>query len=39
MTTHGFDEIRRLKIAEINSEARLYQHAKTGAELLSIDQR
>ena len=35
-TTHGFDEIRRLKIAEINSEARLYQHAKTGAELLSI---
>ena len=35
-TTHGFDEVRRLKIAEINSEARLYQHAKTGAELLSI---
>jgi len=35
-TTHGFEEIRRTQIAEINSEARIYRHAKTGAELLSL---
>src|SRR5262249_36569246 len=33
---HGFEEIRRTHLDEINSEARLYRHVKTGAELLSI---
>lgn len=35
-TTHGFEELRRTRIAEINSEARHYRHKRTGAELLSI---
>lgn len=35
-TIHGFEEVRRERIAEIGSEARLYRHVRTGAELLSV---
>jgi presequence protease len=34
--THGFELIREHKVPEINSLARLYRHAGTGAELLSL---
>src|SRR6202165_459309 len=34
--THGFELIREQALAEINSTARYYRHAKTGAELLSL---
>jgi len=34
--THGFEHIRTTRVSEINSEARLYRHVKTGAELLSV---
>jgi presequence protease len=33
---HGFELIREQQLAEINSTARYYRHAKTGAELLSL---
>ena len=36
MTVHGFDLLREEAITEVNSTARLYRHAKTGAELLSL---
>src|SRR5215217_4271990 len=35
-TTHGFELVREQSIPELNSTARLYRHAKTGAELLSL---
>ena len=34
---HGFDLLREQVIPEINSQARLYRHKRTGAELLSIE--
>lgn len=34
---HGFKLIEERTIAEINSKARLFQHIKTGAELLSLE--
>ena len=34
--THGFQLLRDEQIAELNTRARLYRHAKTGAELLSL---
>ena len=36
-TTHGFTLIKEEHIPELNSLARLYRHAKTGAELLSLE--
>ncbi|NQX79768.1 MAG: insulinase family protein, partial [Hyphomicrobiaceae bacterium] len=33
---HGFQELQRRQINEIESEARLYRHGKTGARLLSL---
>jgi presequence protease len=33
---HGFEELCRTRVADINGEARLYRHVNTGAELLSI---
>lgn len=39
MTTsqHGFELLQDRMIPELNSRARLYRHAKTGAELLSLE--
>jgi hypothetical protein len=34
--SHGFELLREQNLAEINSTARYYRHAKTGAELLSL---
>ena len=34
--THGFDLVREQKLSEINSTARYFRHAATGAELVSI---
>ncbi|RME83228.1 MAG: peptidase M16 [Caldilineae bacterium] len=34
---HGFELIREQDIPEINTHARLFRHAKTGAELLSLE--
>ena len=33
---HGFELVRGESISELNSEAKLYRHVKTGAELLSL---
>ncbi|MCS6882794.1 MAG: insulinase family protein [Oscillochloridaceae bacterium] len=35
--THGFELLRDEHIAELNTRARLYRHAKTGAQLLSLE--
>lgn len=35
--SHGFELIKEQFIEELNSQARLYRHAKTGAQLLSIE--
>lgn len=35
--THGFALLRDSEIEELNTRARLYRHAKTGAELLSLE--
>src|SRR6195256_6749892 len=35
-TRHGFEFLREQNLAEINSTARYYRHAATGAELLSL---
>src|SRR5262245_56994927 len=35
-TLHGFDLIKEQDIPEASSKARLYRHARTGAELLSL---
>lgn len=34
--THGFTLVRDEHVAELNTRARIYRHAKTGAELLSL---
>ncbi|MBO0754092.1 MAG: insulinase family protein, partial [Bradyrhizobiaceae bacterium] len=34
--THGFELIREQKLSEINSAAKYYRHAATGAELISL---
>jgi Zn-dependent M16 (insulinase) family peptidase len=36
MTVHGFELLEERAVAESNSTARFYRHAKTGAELLSL---
>ncbi|MFC1892035.1 insulinase family protein, partial [Thermodesulfobacteriota bacterium] len=36
ITTHGFELIREQDIPELNTNALLYRHIKTGAELLSL---
>lgn len=35
--SHGFKLVEERYIAEVNSNAKLYQHIKTGAELLSLE--
>lgn len=35
--THGFELLRDERIDELNTRARLYRHARTGAELLSLE--
>jgi hypothetical protein len=37
MTIHGFELIEERFIPEINTQARLFRHAKTGARLLSLE--
>lgn len=37
MTSHGFELIEERPIPEINSQAKLYRHAQTGARLLSLE--
>ena len=34
--THGFELIKEIDVAEINSMVFLYRHKKTGAELMPI---
>ena len=34
---HGFELIRTQHIAELNTQARLWRHVQTGAELLSLE--
>src|SRR5919206_4641658 len=36
MSFHGFELVHEQEIPELTSTARLYRHAKTGAELLSL---
>jgi Zn-dependent M16 (insulinase) family peptidase len=36
-TTHGFELVRAERIPELNAQARLLRHVKTGAQLLSIE--
>jgi Zn-dependent M16 (insulinase) family peptidase len=36
-STHGFEFIREETIPELNTRARLWRHAKTGAQLLSLE--
>jgi len=35
--THGFEFIREETVPELNTRARLWRHARTGAELLSLE--
>ncbi len=35
--THGFELIREEAIPELNTQARLWRHARTGAQLLSLE--
>ena len=37
MNLHGFELLRDQDIPELNTQARLYKHVKTGAELLSLE--
>lgn len=37
MNLHGFELLRDQPILELSTEARLYRHVKTGAELLSLE--
>ena len=37
MNLHGFELVRDQPIPELSTEARLYRHLKTGAELLSLE--
>lgn len=34
---HGFELVRDERVAEVNSRARLWRHARTGAQLLSLE--
>ena len=34
---HGFEFVRETTVPELNTRARLYRHARTGAELLSLE--
>ncbi|NOX62372.1 MAG: peptidase M16 [Chloroflexi bacterium] len=34
---HGFELVREMDIPELNTRARLFRHAKSGAELLSLE--
>lgn len=34
--THGFELLKEQYVSELNTQARLYRHVKTGAELLSL---
>ena len=34
--THGFELLREQEIRELNTQAKIFQHQKTGAELLSL---
>ncbi len=34
---HGFEVVKEQNVPEINSRVRLFRHAKTGAELLSVE--
>ena len=36
-TVHGFELLRDEMIAELNTRARMWRHAKTGAQLLSLE--
>ncbi|MBI5879447.1 MAG: insulinase family protein [Chloroflexi bacterium] len=36
MTTYGFELVQEREIAELRTQARLYKHAKTGAQLLAL---
>lgn len=36
-TSHGFELLRDVRIDELDTRARLYRHAATGAELLSLE--
>jgi len=36
MSIHGFELVKKKEIKELNSEALLYKHKKTGAELISM---
>lgn len=36
---HGFELLREEHIPELNTEARLYRHKKTGAQLLSLENK
>ena len=36
MTIFGFELVEERDIPELNTHAKLYRHAKTGAELLSL---
>ena len=37
MIVHGFELLREQVIPELNTTGKLYRHAKTGAELLSLE--
>ena len=37
MNLHGFELVREQSIPEINTQAKLYRHIRTGAELLSLE--
>ncbi len=37
MITHGFELVHEQAIPELNTQARLFRHVKTGAELLSLE--
>jgi Zn-dependent M16 (insulinase) family peptidase len=39
MNRHGFELVREETIPELNSLARLYRHTRTGAELLSMENK
>ena len=38
-TRHGFEIIQEREIPELNTKARLFRHVRTGAQLLSLENR
>ena len=38
-TIHGFELIREQEIPEINTHARIFRHVRTGAELISMENK